>query len=68
MRNKLEIVKIKCYNIAASLTSKNYCMKQLKNDAASFKKSTPFEMSKIGGGIWVTIIRDGKSTTVWMPE
>jgi hypothetical protein len=43
-------------------------MRTEKKDAASFKKITPFEMSKIKGGVWVKVIIDGKTKTIWIDD
>jgi len=41
-------------------------MQTRKKNAAKFKKITSSEMSKIAGGVWVTIIKDGKEQTIWV--
>ncbi|HLP04486.1 MAG TPA: hypothetical protein VK152_03555 [Paludibacter sp.] len=43
-------------------------MKTKKEDAANFKKLTPLEMSKIEGGKYITVIKDGKEITVWVQD
>jgi hypothetical protein len=43
-------------------------MKTVKKDATSFKKISPLEMSKIEGGKYITVIKDGKEITIWVPD
>jgi len=43
-------------------------MQTRKKNAAKFKKITPSEMSKIKGGVWVVIIKDGKEKAIWVND
>ena len=43
-------------------------MKKEKKEAASFQKLSAHEMQKIDGGIWVSVIQNGKKITVWVPD
>lgn len=43
-------------------------MKRLTKDVKSFNALAVSDMNRIMGGRWVTVIKDGVETTVWIPD